>query len=51
MSEFSLQLNNFPPSLQQLVAPTDSRRRPDQRALEDGDIALAGERKNLLEIK
>jgi len=34
-----------------LVAPTDSRRRPDQRALEVGDLKLAAKFKSALEIK
>ena len=29
MTHFNIQLNNFPPSLQNIVAPTDTRRRPD----------------------
>ena len=33
------------------IAPTDSRYRPDQRALEQGDIRLAGNEKIRLEEK
>ena len=49
-SEFALQLN-LPPDIVPGVAPTDSRRRPDQRALENGDIELASKEKNRLEEK
>lgn len=34
-----------------MVAPTDTRRRTDQRALEDGDMKLASAEKNRLEEK
>lgn len=51
MSHFSLQLNYFPSWLQKTVAPTDSRRRPDQRALENGDMILAAKEKDRLENK
>lgn len=34
---------------QDRIAPTDSRFRPDQRALENGDMDMAGDRKLLLE--
>jgi len=37
--------------LQDVLPPTDSRRRPDQRALEEGDLKLATDQKNLLEVK
>ena len=33
------------------MAPTDTRRRPDQRALENGDMKLATSEKNRLEEK
>jgi hypothetical protein len=38
MSHFTLQLNYMPESMKGKLPPTDSRRRPDQRALEDGDL-------------
>jgi hypothetical protein len=31
-----------------VIAPTDTRWRPDQRALENGDMKLAAEEKNRL---
>jgi hypothetical protein len=51
MSHFMLQLNYFPKRLHSVVAPTDTRRRPDQRALENGDMKLAGAEKHRLEEK
>jgi hypothetical protein len=51
LSHFSLQMNYFPKRLHNVVAPTDTRRRPDQRALENGDIKSASEAKNFLEVK
>lgn len=34
-----------------MIAPTDTRWRPDQRALENGDMVLAASEKNRLEEK
>ena len=51
MSTFSLQLNYFPSWLHNKVAPTDTRRRPDQRALENGDMENAAIFKDRLEVK
>lgn len=51
MSHFSLQLNYFPRRLHNVVAPTDTRRRSDQRALENGDMKLASIEKDRLEQK
>ena len=51
LSHFSLQLNYFPKRLHNVVAPTDTRRRPDQRALENGDMKLATYEKDRLENK
>lgn len=51
MSHFSLQLNYFPKRLHNKVAPTDTRRRPDQRALENGDMKAAADHKDFLEQK
>ncbi|CDW74380.1 oxysterol-binding protein [Stylonychia lemnae] len=51
MTRFGLQMNYFPNFMQKIVAPTDTRRRPDQRALENGDMKLAGFEKNRLEEK
>ena len=49
MSHFTLQLNYMTEELSQSLPPTDSRRRPDQRALEVGDFKLASAQKHLLE--
>lgn len=49
-SEFALQLN-LPPELLDNIAPTDSRRRPDQRALEEADLELAAREKHRIEEK
>ena len=51
MSHFSLQLNYFPNRLKNQVAPTDTRRRPDQRSLENGDMIKAASEKDRLETK
>ena len=51
MSHFSFQLNYFPRRLHNVVAPTDTRRRSDQRALENGDMKLASIEKERLEQK
>ena len=50
-SHFMLQLNYLPRQLKKVIAPTDTRFRPDQRALENGDIELATIEKNRLEEK
>ena len=49
-TEFAMQLN-LPPELVQNIAPTDSRFRPDQRALENAQLDLAATEKNRLEDK
>jgi hypothetical protein len=49
MSKFHLQMNYFPKRLWNQVAPTDTRRRTDQRALENGDMKLAAKEKERLE--
>ena len=51
MSHFSLQLNYFPSWIHNIVAPTDTRRRPDQRLLENGDMKGAAKEKDRLEKK
>lgn len=48
---FALQLNHLPASLKPKLPPTDSRLRPDQRALEEGNLKLAAEEKIRLEEK
>ena len=47
-SEFAMQLN-IPPEFAPGICPTDSRYRPDVRALENGDIESALKIKNVLE--
>jgi hypothetical protein len=37
--------------MQAMLPPTDSRLRPDQRALENGELDLASTEKNRLEEK
>lgn len=48
-THFGINLNHLPPSLECLLAPTDSRFRPDQRALEHQDTDLAAAEKLRLE--
>lgn len=49
-TEFAMQLN-LPPDLFMNLAPTDSRYRPDQRALENGQLEIAANEKERLEEK
>ncbi len=49
-AEYTLQLN-LPPDLVPGLCPTDSRLRPDQRALESGDVKQASEEKERVERK
>ena len=51
MSHYSLQLNYLPNHLVPFLPPTDTRFRPDQRALEIGDFKLASAEKHRLEEK
>ena len=51
MNKFCLQLNNIDDNLLANLPPTDSRLRPDQRALENGDFILASDEKYRLEEK
>jgi len=37
--------------MENIIPPTDTRRRPDQRALELGDFKLAAKEKERLEVK
>ena len=48
-TRFGVNLNYLPPDLKALLPPTDSRFRPDQRALEEGQIEKAIYEKNRLE--
>lgn len=51
LTHFALQLNYRPDNLLPLLPPTDSRLRPDQRALEQGELELATKEKHRLEEK
>ncbi|KAG9301527.1 hypothetical protein G9A89_008379 [Geosiphon pyriformis] len=51
LTPFALTLNDLPDSLKPWVAPTDSRMRPDQRAMENGNYDLASSEKTRLEEK
>lgn len=48
---FTLQLNYLPEKLRPILPHTDSRFRPDQKALENGDFRVASDEKNRLEEK
>ncbi|MCJ1442543.1 MAG: hypothetical protein MMC23_003039 [Stictis urceolatum] len=48
-TEFAAQLNELGPEDEKVLPPSDSRRRPDQRAAEEGDIDEAEELKARLE--
>jgi oxysterol-binding protein 1 len=50
-SRHGIQLNYLTDTLAAIIAPTDSRLRPDQRALENGDFKLAASEKDRLEEK
>ena len=49
MNTYHIQMNYFPRRLHNVVAPTDTRRRQDQRALENGDMKTATYEKDRLE--
>ncbi|KAI1641521.1 oxysterol-binding protein [Biscogniauxia mediterranea] len=49
LTPFVLTFNHLDDNLKQWIAPTDSRYRPDQRAMEDGEYDLAASEKNRLE--
>lgn len=51
VTPFVVTLNAIPDRLRPLVAPTDTRLRPDQRAMEDGEYDLAATEKNRVEEK
>lgn len=48
---FALNLNNLTDDLKKVIAPTDSRFRPDLRAYEEGDTELGAKEKHRLEEK
>ncbi|KAI0848137.1 oxysterol-binding protein [Daldinia vernicosa] len=49
LTPFVLTFNHIDDNLKQWIAPTDSRYRPDQRAMEDGEYDFAASEKNRLE--
>lgn len=49
LTPFAVTFNNLDDNLRPWIAPTDSRLRPDQRAMEDGEYDLAAVEKNRLE--
>lgn len=51
LTTFAVTFNDDNPALIEHVAPTDSRLRPDQRAMEDGEYDKAAEEKNRVEEK
>lgn len=51
LTTFALNLNYLPDALLPHLPPTDSRLRPDQRALENGELELATKEKQRLEEK
>ena len=51
LTPFVLTLNALPERLRPYIAPTDTRLRPDQRAMEDGEYDFAANEKNRLEEK
>lgn len=48
-NNFVINLNIMNERMDKFLPPTDSRRRPDQRALENGDVKLATSEKSRLE--
>lgn len=51
LTQFAVSLNALPEKLRPVLCPTDTRLRPDQRAMEDGKYDFAAEEKNRLEEK
>ncbi|KAL9094980.1 MAG: hypothetical protein Q9165_002582 [Trypethelium subeluteriae] len=51
LTPFVVTLNAAPDRLKQYLAPTDTRLRPDQRAMEDGEYDKAATEKNRVEEK
>ncbi|KAI9732021.1 MAG: hypothetical protein M1818_007616 [Claussenomyces sp. TS43310] len=51
LTPFVVTLNALPERLQPYLPPTDTRLRPDQRAMEDGEYDLAAVEKNRVEEK
>jgi hypothetical protein len=51
LTPFAITLNAIPDTLKPYLCPTDTRLRPDQRAMEDGKYDFAATEKNRLEEK
>lgn len=51
LTPFVLTLNAIPDKLKPVLPPTDTRLRPDQRAMEDGEYDFAAQEKNRVEEK
>ncbi|KAF9188730.1 hypothetical protein BGZ50_001175 [Haplosporangium sp. Z 11] len=51
LTPFAMSLNDCPEELKRYLCPTDSRLRPDQRAMENGEFDLANTEKQRLEEK
>lgn len=51
LTPFAISLNALPPRLKPHLCPTDTRLRPDQRAMEDGEYDFAADEKHRLEEK
>ncbi|KAH8153405.1 uncharacterized protein LAJ45_02217 [Morchella importuna] len=51
LTPFSITLNAIPDNLKPVLCPTDTRLRPDQRAMEEGEYDFAATEKNRLEEK
>ncbi|KAJ6263588.1 hypothetical protein Dda_2156 [Drechslerella dactyloides] len=51
LTPFAISLNYLPENLRPHLCPTDTRLRPDQRAMEDGEYDFAADEKNRLEEK
>ena len=51
LTAFAITLNALNPMLKNYLPPTDTRLRPDQRAMEEGQYDFAAEEKNRLEEK
>jgi hypothetical protein len=51
LTSFAITLNAVNPTLQKFLPPTDTRLRPDQRAMEEGQYDFAADEKNRLEEK
>ncbi|CAL8301465.1 unnamed protein product [Merluccius merluccius] len=50
-SRYARELNELTPDLEGLLPPTDTRYRPDQRLLEEGDVVAVDKRKDQVEEK